>query len=244
MLKTKFVPVAIDQAYQRRQKDTEGDFYRKIAGQGPRSNFNNTTQGLAMNYSRLELDKGRADTDQRHVFSMSLNFQPDFYRGDNRFAKAIINGWSISPIIKLRSGRPFTVTNGNVDANLDGVATDRARLIGNPFISNPTPDRWFNIEAFAQNPIVTGNPVDGNSPRNLLTGPGFSVVDMAVSRDFRFAERYRLRLRVEGTNVFNMVNYEQPNSSVPANVLTSSTFGRISSARDMRRLQFGARFTF
>ena len=46
MLKTKFVPVAIDQAYQRRQKDTEGDFYRKIAGQGPRSNFRGTTQGF------------------------------------------------------------------------------------------------------------------------------------------------------------------------------------------------------
>ncbi len=46
LLKTKFVPVAIDQAYQRRQKDTEGDFYRQIAGQGPRSNFENTTQGL------------------------------------------------------------------------------------------------------------------------------------------------------------------------------------------------------
>ncbi|MDA1015146.1 MAG: hypothetical protein O3A00_11925 [Planctomycetota bacterium] len=40
------MPVAIDQAYQRRQQDTEGDFYRKIAGQGPRSNFNGTTQGF------------------------------------------------------------------------------------------------------------------------------------------------------------------------------------------------------
>lgn len=205
---------------------------------------NNTTQGLAMNYSKLELDKGRADTDQRHVFSMSMNFRPDFYSGDNRAAKAILNGWSISPIIRLRSGRPFTVTNGNVDANLDGVATDRARLIGNPFIDNPTADRWFNVEAFAQNPIVTGNPVDGTSPRNLLDGPGYKVVDMALSRDFRFAERYQLRLRVEGTNVFNIVNYDQPNSSVPANVLTSTTFGTIDSAKDMRRLQFGARFTF
>lgn len=46
MLKTRFVPVAIDQAYQRRQKDTEGEFYRQIAGQGPRSNFNGTTQGF------------------------------------------------------------------------------------------------------------------------------------------------------------------------------------------------------
>lgn len=46
MLKTEFIPVAIDQAYQRRQKDTEGEFYRKIARQGPRSNFNSTTQGF------------------------------------------------------------------------------------------------------------------------------------------------------------------------------------------------------
>lgn len=46
MLKTRFVPVAIDQAYQRRQQDTEGDFYRKIAGQGPRNNFQATTQGF------------------------------------------------------------------------------------------------------------------------------------------------------------------------------------------------------
>ncbi len=45
-LKTDFIPVAIDQAYQRRQKDAEGEFYRKIAGQGPRRNFDDTTQGL------------------------------------------------------------------------------------------------------------------------------------------------------------------------------------------------------
>ena len=46
LLKTRFIPVAIDQAYQRRQKDAEGDFYRKIAGQGPRNDFRGTTQGL------------------------------------------------------------------------------------------------------------------------------------------------------------------------------------------------------
>ena len=47
LLKTKFVPVAIDQAYQRRQKDAEGRFYQKIANQGPRKigNGGPTTQG-------------------------------------------------------------------------------------------------------------------------------------------------------------------------------------------------------
>src|SRR4029079_322993 len=59
--------------------------------------YNNTTQGLAQNYSNLSEDKGAGDTDQRHIFNASFNFEPDFYKGENRLARAIINGWRISP---------------------------------------------------------------------------------------------------------------------------------------------------
>ena len=45
-LQKDFIPVAIDQFKQRRQKDAEGDYWRKIAGQSPRNNFNSTTQGI------------------------------------------------------------------------------------------------------------------------------------------------------------------------------------------------------
>lgn len=38
--------LAIDQWYTRRQKDPEGDFYRKIVVQSPQNNVNVTTQGL------------------------------------------------------------------------------------------------------------------------------------------------------------------------------------------------------
>ncbi|MEQ1606296.1 MAG: carboxypeptidase regulatory-like domain-containing protein [Pyrinomonadaceae bacterium] len=205
---------------------------------------NNTTQGLAQNYSRLDLEKGRADTDQRHVFSMSINFQPDYYEGSNKVLSAILNGWSISPIVKMRSGRPFTVTNANVDANLDGVTNDRAQLIGDPHIDNPTAARWFNTAAFARNLVVTGVATNGTAARNLLTGPGFQSVDLGLSRDFRFGERIKVRFRAEGTNIFNNVNYDQPNASVPAAGTTSTTFGVISGAGAMRKLQFGARLTF
>ncbi len=205
---------------------------------------NNTTQGLAQNYSRLDMEEGRADTDQRHVFSMSMNFQPDYYNGSNRVLRGILNGWSISPIVKMRSGRPFTVTNGNIDANLDGVNNDRAQLVGDPHIDNPTPAKWFNTAAFARNAIVTGVATNGNSPRNFLTGPGFQAVDLGLSRDFRFGERVKVRFRAEGTNIFNHANYDLPNASAPANGTTSTTFGVISSAGAMRRLQFGARLTF
>ena len=46
LLKTRFIPVAIGQAYQRRQKDAEGRFYQRIANQGPRKVGRGTTQGL------------------------------------------------------------------------------------------------------------------------------------------------------------------------------------------------------
>ena len=46
LLRDRFVPVAIDQAYQRRQQDAEGEFYREFAGQGPRKDFEGTTQGF------------------------------------------------------------------------------------------------------------------------------------------------------------------------------------------------------
>ena len=116
-------------------------------------------------------------------------------------------------------------------------------MIGDPHIANPTAAQWFNTAAFVQNKIVTGVATDGNSPRNLLDGPGYRVVDLAISRDFRFTERFRLRFRAEGTNVFNMVNLGQPGNSVPSGA-TSTTFGVITSAAAMRKLQFGLRLSF
>jgi hypothetical protein len=204
---------------------------------------NNTTQGLAQNYSKLEEDEGRADTDQRHVFSMSLNYEPNYFSKSHVIVRSILNGWSISPIIKLRSGLPFTITNGNVDANLDGNTNDRAQLIGDPHIANPTPAQWFNTAAFVQNKVVTGVATDGNSPRNLLDGPGYKSVDLAISRDFNLSERFKLRFRGEGTNIFNMVNLGTPGSAVPSGA-TSTTFGVITSANSMRKMQFGLRLTF
>jgi len=203
---------------------------------------NNTTQGLAQNYTNLAAEYGRADTDQRHVFSINLNWEIDYYRGDNGFWRALANGWRLSPIVKLRSGLPFTITNGNVDANLDSQTNDRAQQIGDPHNDNPTPDMWFNTAAFVQNKVVNGQPVDGNTPRNSLEGPGYRVVDLAISRDFRLPKG-KLTFRAEATNAFNIVNYGQPGSSVPSGA-TSTTFGIIRSARTMRQVQLGVRWTF
>ena len=45
LINSEFVPVAFDQFYQRQQKDAEGNFYRRIAGQSRNRDFSRTTQG-------------------------------------------------------------------------------------------------------------------------------------------------------------------------------------------------------
>ena len=114
--------------------------------------------------------------------------------------------------------------------------TDRAQLVGDPHLANPTAAMWFNTAAFAQNRVVTGVATEGNSARNLLYGPGYRVVDLALTRDIRLGERYKVSLRAEGTNVFNIVNLGQPGAAVPAAGSTSATFGVITSAASMRKL--------
>ena len=150
---------------------------------------NNTTQGGAQNFTKL----GGRIRPRRHRPAPRLQRQRELgdrlLRRRQRLWRGLLNGWSIAPIIKLRSGLPFAITNGNVDANLDGQTNDRAQQVGDPHIDDPTPDRWFNTAAFVQNRVVTGVATDGNSARNLLDGPGFKVVDLAISRSFSLPRR-------------------------------------------------------
>ncbi|MBL8898674.1 MAG: hypothetical protein JNM84_13640 [Planctomycetes bacterium] len=46
LLRAHFVPVALDQAYERREQDAWGEFYRAFAKQGPRADMQATTQGF------------------------------------------------------------------------------------------------------------------------------------------------------------------------------------------------------
>jgi carboxypeptidase family protein len=208
---------------------------------------NNQTQGGAQNMSILSEDRSRADIDQRQVFSVSGVWQPVYSYGGNAVIQGVLNGWSISPIVRWHSGLPFTVSNG-VDANLDGTNNDRANLAGDPHSGTcPGPGGapvgtvlcWFNTAAFTRNPAVTGSPVDGNAGRNLLDQPGFKTVDLAIFREFKFRERFGMEVRAEATNTLNMVNLNAPNSTVG-----SSTFGQISGAGTMRQLQLGLRLRF
>src|SRR5260221_8955334 len=204
---------------------------------------NTTTQGGAEDMTNLRLERGPADFDLRHQFVTALVWRLNYYRGDHFLARGIANGWTISPIINIHSGFPFTVLNGK-DANLTGNSSaERAELVPgqSPVLSNRTATRWFNIAAFSQNPanLVSGVALNGNSGRNMLRGPTFKDVDLAISRDFVFKEHLDLQLRADAYNVFNIVSLNSPGATAG-----SATFGVITSASAMRQLQLGLRLTF
>ncbi|HEV3042084.1 MAG TPA: TonB-dependent receptor, partial [Candidatus Angelobacter sp.] len=206
---------------------------------------NNTTQGGVQNFANIAEDRGRSDIDMRHQVVVSMIWQPDYYTGGNQVLRNVLNGWSISPILKVHSGFPFTVANG-ADANLDGNNNDRAQLIGDPFSGacpNGTPvgstQCWINTAAFARNVPVNGNPVDGNSPRNFFNQPGYKDLDLAIFRTFKIRESVNLQVRGEAMNVFNMINLNAPNATVG-----TANFGTITSAQATRQLQLGLRATF
>jgi hypothetical protein len=56
----------------------------------------------------------------------------------------------------------------------------------------------------------------------------------------RLIGQTRLQVRIEATNVFNIVNLNNPGATLNA----PATFGKIRSARDMRMIQLGVRISF
>ena len=99
---------------------------------------------------------------------------------------------------------------------------------------------YFNPAAFAANDLGTF----GNVGKGAYYGPSLQIWDMAVSKNFHFNSSSYVQARVEFFNIFNMVNFDIPNTAVN----NPSTLGRITrtdpSSGDPRILQFGLKFVF
>ncbi|MET0166162.1 MAG: carboxypeptidase regulatory-like domain-containing protein, partial [Vicinamibacterales bacterium] len=191
------------------------------------------------NSNRIELERARTSADRTQNFTASAVWHLDYFDDTHGLVKALASDWTVSAIVTLQTGAPMTISSG-IDRNFDGVTTDRADIIGDPVLDSGRPrneliEQWFNTAAFAQPAIGA----DGTAGRNIVEGPGYRNVDLGVFRDIRFGET-TLQFRIEATNVFNIVNLTNPGTSLNA----PATFGKIRSARDMRRMQLGVRLSF
>lgn len=195
----------------------------------------------------LRSERGRSNFDVRHRLSVSYSYDLPFgknrrYFSDDGFVSTILTGWQTLGIVTLQSGRPFTVAllseidNSGTGRSLLGFgANDRPNVVGDPNAGSSSVERWFNTNAFS----FPAPGTFGNAGRNILDGPSYQNFNVSLLKSTSFSERVTLQFRTE---VFNLFNH--PNFGLPDNFLGSPTFGRITSARDPRHIQFGAKLLF
>jgi hypothetical protein len=205
-------------------------------------------QATAQDFDNLWEERGPTDNDRRHVASISGMWNLSYYSGSNFAMQQILNGWTISPIVSLQSGSPFTISTGS-NKNFDSANANRPNLVpGVDAFLDPHRSRsaaiaeWFNTTAFTPNGPGLGigpGGADGTAPRDYLRAPGYRDIDLGIFRDIHFERGFTLQIRGEATNAFNLVSLNAPTAN-----LASSLNGKITSAASPRLIQVGARFTF
>jgi outer membrane receptor protein involved in Fe transport len=155
-------------------------------------------------------------------------------------------------ILAVQSGQPLTPVlqfdNSNTGNTGGAAGSDRPNIVGNPYSGscpNPnggapfqvgTPNCWFNPAAFQIAPKFNF----GNAGRNILRGPGFASFDVSLVRHFNLWEGAKLSCEAQAFNLFNRANFDLPQPYAD----TPNTFGKISSAKAPRQLQFVMRLRF
>lgn len=186
---------------------------------------------------------GRASLDRRHILTFNYVYELPFYREQKGFAGHVLGGWQISGITQVGSGTPSRPATTGVDPGGLGIlgtsaAGPRPDWVCNPNENAPhTVAQWFNTACFADVPAGEVRP--GNSGRYIINGPGFQRWDFSLFKNIRVRENVRFQLRGEAFNVLN-----HPNPSGYVATITSSTYGRVTSFRDPRIIQIGAKFYF
>jgi hypothetical protein len=192
-------------------------------------------------------ERGRSAFDVRHRFSLSESWDLPFGSGRTWLAhrgwlSKFLAEWEMTGIVTIQTGRPFTVAlSPEIDNSLSGRSNlgfgynDRPNLSGNPSLSNPSADGWFDTAAFSMPAPGTF----GSAGRNILDGPGYKNVNAALVKHLRFGTDRDVQIRIEAFNLLGTLNLNLPDA-----FFGSPTFGRILSAQSPRRVQFGVKAVF
>jgi hypothetical protein len=214
----------------------------------------------------LKLERGRSDWDRGHVVTANFYLPLPVGRGRHFMGSArgiadgLLGGWQLSGTASFAIGAPFTVLTNGANQNLGeslrpnrigkGLAVD---LPGKRGVDYP----WFNLADFKPAPacisVAKGCPADaygfqpfqdGNSGRNILDGPGYEYVNMAMLKDFRLGEQRKLQFRFESFNIFNHANFMLPDNSF--NTITAGLItGAVETGRGGPRIfQASLKFLF
>jgi hypothetical protein len=203
--------------------------------------------GLVSNPFDMHADRGLATYDVRNLGVIDAVYELPFGRGKalgsglEGWSNGLVGGWSVTSIVTLQSGFPFTPQLSYNPSN-NGDTRNPVRPFVNPAFSGPVilskPSQWFNPNAFLQPPANSG--FYGNLGRDTLIGPGLATWDFSVLKDTSIHERLTLQFRAEFFNLLNRANFNTPNLIVFTPSGVSGTAGAITStSTTSRQVQFG-----
>jgi len=213
------------------------------------------TPGAVMNPFNQGTDRGPCSYDLTHTLRLNGIVALPFH--GNR----LVEGWQISGILSAYGGPPFNVATGFDRAVFQTAAGNTPRpnyapnnppltqggttypaCNGQPIIGSVP--AWFNPNCFQLEPVGTF----GNTGRNSLRGPGFFNTDIALLKDTKLSERFRLQFRAEFFNIFNHENFGLPSVNVfSASGAINGSAGLITASNansTPRQIQFGLKLMF
>jgi hypothetical protein len=186
-------------------------------------------------------DRSVSGFDLTQILSANVVYEVPFGKGKrfssgNRAADYVLGGWQLNTITTARSGQPYNITVPGDSANTGNTGYLRANLVGDPNISNPTAQAWFNTSAFAAPAQYTF----GNLGRYAMRTSPFWNVDLSIFRQFPFLETRSVEFRAESFNTMNTVIMGTPNGNA-----LDPNFGKVTGvANSPRSLQLGLKVIF
>jgi len=196
------------------------------------------------NLSDLSHNWGVAGYDIKQYLSVSGTYELPIGMGKQWLNKGgvasyLLGDWSANTLAVLRSGQPFNLDVSGDVANIDNQIGwfnyARPNQVGNPHVSHPTANEYFNPAAFAV-------PVNsfGNTGQNSLRSAPVYDVDFSLFKKFRFGEAGSLEFRAEAFNLFNIQCL-----GVPGSDIGTTDAGVVSSVvENPRQFQFGLKLAF
>jgi hypothetical protein len=185
-------------------------------------------------------DKGPSPFDIRQRFAADAMYELPLVQltgKTGRGGRLLFGGWQLAGIYTAATGAPINVTQST-----SYEATRPDYIGGNPYMDDAEQTlQYLNRAAFRMLPIGMANaPLHfGNLGRNALRAPGYWNLDLSLSKNLEFSERYRLQIRGDMFNAFNHTNFSGVSTGINA-----GNFGRFTSTRGARVVQFNARLTF
>jgi hypothetical protein len=185
----------------------------------------------------LNGERGFANFDVRHRLAYHFVYDLPFFAGRSRLTRLLLGGVQLAGTGSFHTGQPFTV-NSLFDVNLDGNLTDRLNTTEG---ITATGDRRqpYRLTVDPRR-LVAPIGQSGRVGRNTFRASNFFSADLAVVKNFRFAETQSISLRADIFNLTNRANY-----GVPVRFLEAPGFGEsTNTVTPSRRVQFALKYNF